>query len=335
MTRSQRIKSKLNHLTYQRFYTSPSLIYHSSYVNPTVTSMKALTLHSGQSTNFRRTSAVPQLTCQGKECRNYQPDVVQCTAVGEDGAGGLEWSCSAELPKGVRFGAVEVGCEGWEGPQDPYILRGSCGLTYELVRTSPALENGYYNPINHYAPKSIYDAFFSTALTAVTLFVLYRLFMGWYNRRTATNRGGAGGRTFGGWGGGGGGWWPGGGGGGGGGGGSGPGRGGPPPPYSAKPDPSTSTSGEGWRPGFWSGIAAGALGAAAMNLNRGGRSRYEEQRDFERYRDGGWDRGVGGSGSWGLGGGGGGGSLRYRDSSGGSNMGSMKTSTGFGGTRNR
>ncbi|KDE06331.1 hypothetical protein MVLG_03369 [Microbotryum lychnidis-dioicae p1A1 Lamole] len=297
-----------------------------------MTSLKALTLHSGQSTNYRRTSPVPQLTCLGKECRRYEPDVVQCTAVGEDGAGGLEWSCTAELPSGVRFGTVEVGCEGWEGPDDPYILRGSCGLTYELVRTSPALENGYgyTNPLAQYGSKSFYDAFFNIAFTAVTLFVLYRLFMSWYNRRPATRGGGAGTRSNrGGWGGGGG-WWPGGGGGGGGGGGAGSG---PPPPYSAKPDPATTTS-QGWRPGFWSGIAAGALGAAAMNQRGGARSRFDEQRDFERYRDGGWDRGVGGSGSWGFGGGGGGGGgLRSRDS--GSEMGSMRASTGFGGTRNR
>lgn len=30
-----------------------------------------------------------------------------------------------------------------DGPDDPNILRGSCGLTYSLVRASPALEDGY------------------------------------------------------------------------------------------------------------------------------------------------------------------------------------------------
>ena len=28
-----------------------------------------------------------------------------------------------------RFGKVEVTCEGYEYPDDPYILRGSCGVS--------------------------------------------------------------------------------------------------------------------------------------------------------------------------------------------------------------
>ena len=143
-----------------------------------------------------------------------------------------------------------------------------------------------------------------------------------------------------GWYGGGGGGGQGGGGGGGGGGGRGPGgpsRPDPPPPYTGSEKPSTSTaqgnSGSGaWQPGFWTGLAGGAAGAALAN---GLRNRNQEQQYRAApfgQRGGGlgfggrntapaprssttWDRGEGSSGTTG--------------------MGSMRSSSGFGGTRNR
>ena len=76
-------------------------------------SLTALTLHSDRATTSRRTSPVPQLSCVGKACRYFQPEVVQCVPVGSDGANGLEWKCEADLPSQFRFGNVEVSCEGW------------------------------------------------------------------------------------------------------------------------------------------------------------------------------------------------------------------------------
>lgn len=34
-----------------------------------------------------------------------------------------------------RFGRVEVSCEGFSHPDDPYILRGSCGLEFTIELT--------------------------------------------------------------------------------------------------------------------------------------------------------------------------------------------------------
>ncbi len=34
-----------------------------------------------------------------------------------------------------RLGRVEVVCEGYDYPDDPYILKGSCGLEYTLDYT--------------------------------------------------------------------------------------------------------------------------------------------------------------------------------------------------------
>jgi hypothetical protein len=119
-------------------------------------SLTALTFRSGALTTGRRTAPIPQLNCLGSRalCAKYQPPVIQCTPVGSDGDGGLEWKCEADLVNGVGLGEVEVGCEGWgtlrlfiqccylmtdvrleDGPSDPYILKGSCALNYNLVRT--------------------------------------------------------------------------------------------------------------------------------------------------------------------------------------------------------
>lgn len=39
------------------------------------------------------------------------------------------------MDNAYRFGRVEVSCEGFNHPDDPYILRGSCGLEYTLELT--------------------------------------------------------------------------------------------------------------------------------------------------------------------------------------------------------
>ena len=36
----------------------------------------------------------------------------------------MDWKCEADLPESLRFGRVEVSCEGWDGPGDPYVLKG-------------------------------------------------------------------------------------------------------------------------------------------------------------------------------------------------------------------
>lgn len=51
--------------------------------------------------------------------------------------------CEAELPQGLSFGAVRVSCEGWKSADDDYVLRGSCGLKYELVRAESSEKGGW------------------------------------------------------------------------------------------------------------------------------------------------------------------------------------------------
>ncbi|SHO78655.1 Uncharacterized protein MSYG_3002 [Malassezia sympodialis ATCC 42132] len=90
--------------------------------------IKTLTFHRGQMTTARRLDPVPQLTCEGKLCSKVTPRVVQCQNRGDG-----QWKCEAQLPLWAQLGAVQVSCEGWDNRQDPYVLRGSCALRFELL----------------------------------------------------------------------------------------------------------------------------------------------------------------------------------------------------------
>lgn len=99
--------------------------------------VQALTLYRGRYTAARRSSAIPQLQCVGGSagCSAFVPEVVQCQNKGWDGVD-VQWECKADMDNWYRFGKVEVSCEGYNSPDDPYILRGSCGLEYTLELTA-------------------------------------------------------------------------------------------------------------------------------------------------------------------------------------------------------
>ena len=39
-----------------------------------------------------------------------------------------QWECKADMDNAYQFGRIQVTCEGYEYPDDPYILKGSCGV---------------------------------------------------------------------------------------------------------------------------------------------------------------------------------------------------------------
>ena len=95
----------------------------------------ALVLKPGEMTSARRTAALPQLSCNGGVgCHGkYALDSVMCKNEGTDGRD-INWECNAEMPVDVKFGLIEVSCEGYDYPEDPYVLVGSCQLRYNLKR---------------------------------------------------------------------------------------------------------------------------------------------------------------------------------------------------------
>jgi len=98
--------------------------------------IKTITLYRGKETTGRRTTPVAQMKCVGgyAGCYIRQPTSAQCYNKGTDG-NDVQWECVAELNYKYKFGKIEVVCEGYEYPQDPYILTGSCGLEYTIEYT--------------------------------------------------------------------------------------------------------------------------------------------------------------------------------------------------------
>jgi len=267
-------------------------------------------------TAARRTSALPQLVCVGKPCRLFQPDVIRCVNLGGGYGTNVDWKCEADLPDSLRFGKVEVSCEGWSRPGDPYVLKGSCSLEYRIVQVPGSLRDGSTDsPI--FDPKS-YDwptILFYILWIGVLIIILYSLFRScfWNNTtprvpRYSGSHPGPGGGS---------GWFP---------GYHTDNTSAPPPPYSKTPQHPT---GSGWRPGFWTGAALGGLANHIWNRQRDEPVRATSY-DWERYRQpqpqprmpffgGGGSRPV----------------SNEDRGEGSSNLGSMRRSTGLGGSKVR
>lgn len=90
---------------------------------------------------------------------------------------------------------------------------------------------------------------------------------------------------------------------------------GPPPPYTKDP-----SSAESWRPGFWTGAALGALGGSLLNRSQSVPQAYDWERSESRFRTARRRASFYGDGD-------------RRE--GPSNMGALRTSTGYGGSSSR
>jgi len=264
----------------------------------------ALTFYKDSPTEARRTKAIPQLICFGKPCKLYTPAVVRCHSLGGSGTE-IDWKCEADLPESLRFGRVEVSCEGWSRAGDPFVLKGSCSLEYHLVQVPGSLRNS--DSDNQFGDKSfdVASTIFTVIWLAFVALIAYSFLRSCL--RGPENR--VGGRPD-------------------------PGRPGnlgpgffpgglnddspQPPPYSKSAPPAN----EGWRPGFWTGAVLGGLGTHFFN-NRQNPRAY----DWERERDRSYQPPTGGM-------------FGQRRSSarstsddrgeGSSNLGAVRQSTGFG-----
>lgn len=64
--------------------------------------------------------------------------IVECENAGFDGTKRRhDWKCQADISDRVQFNHVEVICEGYNYPEDDYILLGSCGLEFTLDYKDP------------------------------------------------------------------------------------------------------------------------------------------------------------------------------------------------------
>ncbi|KAI6646466.1 Store-operated calcium entry-associated regulatory factor-like [Oopsacas minuta] len=94
----------------------------------------SIVLREGQLTNSRRVSPIPQLRCVGGSagCSSTpRPNLVICSNIGSQRQD-VRWECEADFDQRYKFGRIQVSCEGYEHSEDPYILKDSCGLEYEI-----------------------------------------------------------------------------------------------------------------------------------------------------------------------------------------------------------
>jgi len=307
--------------------------------------VQVLTLHQGKMTTGRRSSPVPQLNCVGGSAKGmFNPQVVQCSNRGWDGLD-VQWECKADMDMDYRFGSINVICEGYDYPEDPYILAGSCGLEYtlELTESGRQKRNTGYNSYNYDSytgnsentrySENKWKGLSDLIIFGVVCIVIYAMYKTCIDTQDMSDRqysstnndgypGGAGGWSH-----------P-------GGGsssyhqspGAGPGYGG---------DASCGAGARGRQPGtgaggggFWTGAGVGGLlGYMFGNRNNTGYGRYNRGYNNPYY-----GTGTGWGNSWGGWGGGGGGGATYRRSAGGSaSAGSSgtRTASGFGGTSRR
>ncbi|KAI0683395.1 hypothetical protein BC835DRAFT_1515722 [Cytidiella melzeri] len=243
-----------------------------------LSSIKSLTFYQDGLTTARRTDPISQLNCLGEACSLYTPEAVRCTNIGGHGTE-IDWKCEADLPEALRFGRVEVSCEGWSGPGDPFVVKGSCALNYRLVQVPVALRRTVEQ---HGVPSHLgrwfqsYDVgglIFMTLWVAVVLYIAYKVlkscFLGPpYTAGTSGRPGAPGGGSH-----------------------SFPGTYGddhrtdPPPPYS-KYSSTGGTQGapRDWQPVFLAGAAAGGIGTYFMNRHRRQDTPVQQLYDWEQPR---------------------------------------------------
>ncbi|KAK1149874.1 hypothetical protein N8T08_003430 [Aspergillus melleus] len=61
---------------------------------------------------------------------------MRCTNAGYDyDEEDVQWTCTASLPPELKLGSTDVICEGYRNADDPWVLKGSCGVEYRLLLT--------------------------------------------------------------------------------------------------------------------------------------------------------------------------------------------------------
>ena len=80
----------------------------------------------------------------------FEVETMRCRAQGSAySAIDIQWTCTAETGPYFKLGSTEVLCEGYNHADDPYILKGSCGVEYRLILTEEGESKfGYQQPLS-------------------------------------------------------------------------------------------------------------------------------------------------------------------------------------------
>jgi hypothetical protein len=134
----------------------------SAYQKVLLQNVQSLVLYNNEMTTARRASPIPQLQCSGYYCSYNRPETVFCKNVGFDGRD-VNWNCEAQLAAGLYFGKMIVNCEGFDYPNDSYIVDGSCGLEYTLKGT----------PFNHNRRHRLFDGIIDFVCVALLISLVF------------------------------------------------------------------------------------------------------------------------------------------------------------------
>lgn len=128
------------------------VVYSDGYRKLNLKFIESIKFHHDRKARRVRSKPVPQLKCVGgsADC-DVRPEIVDCanlelmndakspqeeeaseTETERDQDEELQWKCNASLDKEYTLRAVSIDCEGYDYPEDPYILRGSCQLKYTI-----------------------------------------------------------------------------------------------------------------------------------------------------------------------------------------------------------
>jgi len=267
-----------------------------------------LTLYQGKMTNGRRSAPVPQLQCRGATagCAAFVPDVVQCYNRGSDGLD-VQWECKTDMDNEYRFGKISVSCEGYDYPEDKYVLAGSCGLEYtiDLTKGGSQSKSNNFGGSSYSAGNTVSDEETNWVFIIIVVFIVFMLLKNVSNNNP-DNIPPAGSAA--------------------------------PPPYNpdfippagtAPPPYSGHTRSQGtWRPGFFSGFGAGWFGNNWWNRGTGYNQGYTRHRG--PHSQGAYNQGFrdGESSSWTS-------SSKRSDTRSSSPSTGTRTASGFGGTTRR
>lgn len=224
--------------------------------------------------------------------------MIQCKNVGSEyDSEDIQWSCSAAMPSFFKLGRTDVVCEGYSGSDDKYVLKGSCFVEYTLHLTKKGQRHYKKQTYLFSKLENIKDTWSSTLISySIVFFILYIFYLVLKRiRRVSQN------------------WrprnWFG-------------GNGndyprGPPPPYSRPPyDKTFNSYTSSWRPGFWSGLLGGAALSYMMRDSRRPYTYFNRTPHSYEF----WDNEY---------------RHDYSDMDENISTNTMRTSTGFGGTRRR
>jgi hypothetical protein len=124
-----------------------SASYPDNYNKVLLSEVQTLSLQKNKFTAGRRNPPISQLNCEDGYCNNG-PHNMMCENVGRSD-NDFVWKCTGYgLTPGYMLGRADVSCEGYDHPDDPYILVGSCGVFF-TVKKDPSYVNNVPSYVNN------------------------------------------------------------------------------------------------------------------------------------------------------------------------------------------